>query len=496
MRIAMLLGLALPLFAAVGARAQSDIYLPADKTGGNQYCLNPESKALRAALTRKPFATNERLDARALADDLVFLRRALRKEYVGYPVLLHLPDFDVEQLFDERIAKLRRGPKTVTFGAEVLSLAVALRKRLNDSHFFVYGQNRYFQHHPELALDEFQAEVDDSARLNDCAPPPLARIKTIRMARLIRADGSPGYVFTMSAPTGPASISMKCGAQTVTFALRPFKVAEPDADARAAYQWAMLGDTAFIRLRRMGYEPATQEAMAQFVADYPQHRKAKLIVFDLRGNNGGTERFILEWISRARAGVWRLGAKQVVLDGYPPWMKWNILVEAQIAEGRVDDPESVAERDAVRAEWPTDGGRMPPDLFRNETVESGAQEPYTGRVIVVVDRETVSSAESGAWALHQAFDAPIVGERSFGGLEYQNERVLVLPRTGIAWSVPTDRIYFSQPIGATPYYSSFEEVGLPVDMYLDAAILGTPHARELLPLVQKASALAAEKTTK
>lgn len=50
----------------------------------------------------------------------------------------------------------------------------------------------------------------------------------------------------------------------------------------------------------------------------------------------------------------------------------------------------------------------------------------------------------------------------------------ILPRTGVALSVPTKRFYPTDPI---------EEVGLPVDVYLTAEALGAP-VHELLPMLQ------------
>src|SRR6185369_14139931 len=106
------------------------MYLPPSETGGSEYQFNPASVELRRAV-KTDVRKDDLLDARALADDLVFLRRALRKQYVGYPELLQLPDFDVEALFDQHIAGLRAGPPTVKFGESVLPLFRALKKHIN-----------------------------------------------------------------------------------------------------------------------------------------------------------------------------------------------------------------------------------------------------------------------------------------------------------------------------------------------------------------------------
>src|SRR5687768_9638263 len=85
------------------AEPASDMYLPAAQTGGGEFLFNPASASLRQALKRPAPRPGDLLDAAALADDLQFLRRGLRKQYAGYAELLQVPDFDVEALFDERI---------------------------------------------------------------------------------------------------------------------------------------------------------------------------------------------------------------------------------------------------------------------------------------------------------------------------------------------------------------------------------------------------------
>jgi hypothetical protein len=116
------------------------MYLPPSDTGGSEFQFNPDSTELRQATRklREP-KLGDLLDSRALAEDLVFLRRALRKLYPGYPELLQLPDFDVEALFDQHIGRLRSGPAKVTFGDSAAALMRELKSHINDRHFRMYG---------------------------------------------------------------------------------------------------------------------------------------------------------------------------------------------------------------------------------------------------------------------------------------------------------------------------------------------------------------------
>jgi hypothetical protein len=129
-----------PLAAFVGLLAAdpAGMYLPPSETGGSEYQFNPASVELRQAI-KTEVRKDDLLDARALADDLVFLRRALRKQYVGYPELLQLPDFDVEGLFDEHVARLRSGAAKVKYADSALALFLELKRHIEDRHLALYG---------------------------------------------------------------------------------------------------------------------------------------------------------------------------------------------------------------------------------------------------------------------------------------------------------------------------------------------------------------------
>ncbi len=133
------------VFAAVTgllAAEPTGIYLPPSETGGSEFQFNPASPDLRQAAKKREPRPDDLLDARAVADDLVFLRRALRKQYIGYPELLQLPDFDVEALFDQHIARLRSGPAKVKFADSLRALFLELKSHINDGHFNMGGVDR------------------------------------------------------------------------------------------------------------------------------------------------------------------------------------------------------------------------------------------------------------------------------------------------------------------------------------------------------------------
>src|SRR5262249_6079046 len=158
-----------------------------------------------------------------------------------------------------------------------------------------------------------------------------------------------------------------------------------------------------------------------------RHARHKLLLFDLRGNTGGDDHFVRDWIARAKRGHWEDYVEVEIQGALFPCSEWNAVVSEQIRNGRAETDQGPGERSKLRARWSV----MLPGLPR---VDSGhatdaAKAPYRGSIIVLVDRRTASAGESAAWMLHQALGAMIIGERTEGFLQYTNVRPFVLPQT-------------------------------------------------------------------
>jgi hypothetical protein len=465
-----LMPLSLVTLLLLAAEPDGDMYLPPSETGGGEYLFNPASKALRRAATAPAPKPDDLLDARALADDLVFFRRALRKQYVGYPELLQVPDFDVEALFDETIARLRRGPARVSFRDSALALFRALKAQINDRHFGLFGADP----DPREQYREYQAPLTGQPpALDGCSAEGL-QASTVRVSPVVLPGGGTGRLLTASARPAGDSLDLGCGQNRQPLRLRPEAPREPRQDELPVYEWRRAGDVGIIRIRRFQGTPEQQALLRQLAADYPKHRRMRTLVFDLRGNGGGDDGYMFAWIQQARRGIWDAGGWSVYPKGsHKPWLRWNNEVLAAIREGRVDDPAAVASREKLRSEWP----RRPSDLFVRfveSRVDSPGKSPYPGRIHVLVDGRCGSSGESAAWMLRQALGALVVGERTAGYLEYGNQRNLILPRTHLVFFFSTKRNHFTTPV---------EAVGLPVDVYLPPALIGAP-VEQLIPLLR------------
>jgi hypothetical protein len=446
------------------------MYLPPSETGGTEFQFNPASAELRQAVKKPEPKRGDLLDARALADDLAFFRQALRKQYIGYPELLQLPDFDVEALFDQQIARLRAGPARVTFGDSALALFNELKNHINDSHFYMSGAGD-----PRGKYTEYQATITGPAPSLAGCTAPKASPTTLRVVPVLAADGTVGQLLTMSARPQGETLELTCGQQRFALKARPAAAREDRIFDKPVYEWRRAGKVAIIRIRRFSGTPADRALLEKLAADYPDHRRSPLIVFDLRGNGGGDDGYAYRWLKQARRGVWDSGSAAVYPVGsFIPWLMWNQEVWASIAQDRVDDPASVTKRDELRKQWPRSAAELSVE-FKPARDESDAKAPYRGRVFVLIDRQCGSSGESAAHMLREGLKATLVGERTAGLREYGNVRMLVLPRTQLVSQFATKRNYFATPI---------EAVGTPADVYLPPELMQKP-VEELIPLLRK-----------
>jgi len=444
------------------------LYLdPADALGA-RWCFDPDSPALRAALTAPKPGLESPVDARALEADLADLRGYLRHQYSGYPELVQRPTFDPDDWFDAWAASLRGGPATLPFQTAVLEPLVALRRAHRDNHLMVSGYGLWLSRHDDLVIREHQApaERDD---LTGCA----ARAEggaiipgTLRIAPTL--GGAP--LVTVSALGADAAVTLACPEGERPLAPRPLAARPDDWDSRPPYSLELRDGAALVTVRRLWGDAEALASLEQIAEDLESYRDQPLVVFDFRGNGGGNDGYIYAWIDRAHRGAWSGGVSVSLRGAMGDCGAWNWRVAAQIRHGEADTDAARAEREGLRAGW---GQPRALHAAHAGLVTSGAQAPYEGRVVALVDRSSASSGESGPEALRRALGARIIGERTGGFLEFGNLRDFVMPRTGIVWKVPSKRNYFDGPA---------EGVGLAPDAYLPPAQIGAP-AAALLPLL-------------
>lgn len=199
-----------------------------------------------------------------------------------------------------------------------------------------------------------------------------------------------------------------------------------------------------LRVQRLFGTPDDDRALREWVAGADGDFAYDRVVIDLRGNTGGNDGFTYRWAERRLRGVeafardssWHVGGTLLAFWNRGVWQR--ALHGTELPEPLAGELEVADETDDLPA-----GDR-----------------PWDGRMLVLVDRLTRSSGESSAWLLRQGLGARLLGEATFGMIEYGNVVPYVLPRTGLAISLPTKR---------NDYGFAVEGVGFPVDVPLDPA---------------------------
>ncbi len=456
-------------------RVAPDLYLAAALAGGATYCLNPDSAALRAAIGRQKVPAQALFPSAALARDIEELHRMLRKQYAGYPELLQHRSFDVEAFFQRWVGELRGRAQTVPFAEGVIRYLVELKKHHADRHLQPTGWAMDLVGNPELEVAEYQGPAP-KAELRSCRLPPDSGAfpGTLRTSLRAVGAGKTEPIVTVTVRGNRArTLELTCGEERAVLHRRG-ELPLPERKALPLYELRSHGELAVIQVRRLSGSPEELHALEQLPLEYDQHRKHGTLVFDFRGNGGGNDGYVFQWLERAKRGAFQMAPSVEIEGALYPCRDWNSLVFSQIAYGQVDAPEAIAAREELRQGWPA----APLDIHHR--VSSGAvtmeaDEPYPGKVYALVDRHSASSGESAPAALRAALGATLVGERTAGFLEYGNLQPFVLPETGILFWVPIVRRYYDPPA---------EQVGLEVDVYLDPAQLALP-AEKLLPFLPR-----------
>lgn len=238
------------------------------------------------------------------------------------------------------------------------------------------------------------------------------------------------------------------------------------------YSWQIVEDTATIRLTTFqAFDADIAPQLDRFVVDYPLHTECARVVFDLRGNKGGSTTYVRDWIARARATDWQTYGYVEVYGRIAYCSMWNPVVEWQIRNGTVDSADAVEERSRLSAEWPTLHA-APPTRTSDGWHPGYGTNPYHGAIFVLVNRHSGSSGERAAIDLQRALGAVLVGEPTAGAMQYTEMRRFILPETGVQSIVPTKRQEFGREV---------EGIGWPVDIALTADDLARD-AADLLPL--------------
>jgi Peptidase family S41 len=212
-----------------------------------------------------------------------------------------------------------------------------------------------------------------------------------------------------------------------------------------------------VTLRRFFGGAEDDKLLWEWARDSLSHFSYDRIVVDLRGNEGGNDAIMLEWIVPVlQAGVRIPGTSAGWVVGEAPLGLWNPAALIEARDGR----DAVPSWHLGHRHVPSPGDVLQVRTEGDEDPLPAGVRPWDGKMLVLVDAQTKSSGESAAWMLRHGVRGVLIGGRTAGMIEYGNIVPYLLPASGLHIGLTTKHNDYGAPI---------ELVGLPVQAELDPA---------------------------
>jgi hypothetical protein len=210
-----------------------------------------------------------------------------------------------------------------------------------------------------------------------------------------------------------------------------------------------------VTIRRFFGGADDDKRLREWASGSLSHFSNERIVVDLRGNEGGNDAIMLEWLLPVlQAGVRIPGTSTGWFVGEAPLGLWN---SAALIEAR-DGLDAVPSWHRAHRHVPAPGDVL---QVRGEGDDGPLQagvRPWDGKMLVLLDGQTKSSGESAAWMLQHAVRGRLIGARTAGMIEYGNIVPYLLPASGLHIGLTTKH---------NDYGVAIELAGLPVQTELD-----------------------------
>ncbi|MCQ1957441.1 S41 family peptidase [Arthrobacter sp. zg-Y826] len=233
-------------------------------------------------------------------------------------------------------------------------------------------------------------------------------------------------------------------------------------DPGPPWEAATYAETRVVRIRSLdgsdGRDTSLRAGSDNNAADFSF---PKLIV-DLRGNGGGDDSYVISWFSPYVSEHWVLPCEETSMTlassgssiafwNYAAWLGFNHHTVPDAFQQHKPQP-------ADRIVTCTQPGAV---VVPAQAAPVKARAPWTGRMIVVIDGGTGSSAESAALLLKSAFNAVLVGTPSYGVIDYGNSAPYYLPISGMEIHLPSQ---------ANDWGTAVDFVGIQPDVAVPAGI--------------------------
>jgi hypothetical protein len=156
-----------------------------------------------------------------------------------------------------------------------------------------------------------------------------------------------------------------------------------------------------------------------------RERSARALVLDLRGNPGGVDEYGALLVSRLVATPFRYFDRIHLASTKPSFNTWRAGTSERIAAGVVADPAG--------------GWLVTPAMHPGVGIQQPASEPYLGRVVVLMDGGTFSTAADVCAVLRGLGRATFVGTETGGGYEGNTSglnALVTVRHSGLGLKVP------------------------------------------------------------
>ncbi len=452
------------------------IYLPPAGRLTTPFLLNPNGEGLKSWCKSASSSTNTPFSGDDLAADFQALEFALMRMYPFHESRREAETARIHSLFQASIERFSKSG-TISLGDALGDFLARWRFAFGDRHFqpiHVQALDREISRtgwqrkllRLDLAPDQ-EVPSDISCRWEkDSIEARFPQIPQPWRTLGVTTSGELQSIWMLVAYSETAPQAIICGDHR--YALLPISAEEtakkenPPADP-PVYSFEIQGDTAWIRLR--SFSARYDRELSRFVQDATRHRRHARLVLDLRGNGGGSNRYGYEWIKQLISHPIALGqvcqnvgADLAALQANQAIRQWVCACNAnQNDTKRIQSLKEQAWSQMLRS---VEMSSQPEAQCHPMELLGAAENDYKGQILVLVDRHTASSAENIVLALKHLENTWVIGEPTGGFIEAGELGFALLPRSGLAWGIPTKRFDFSGlPIRA-------EAVGLPVDVVL------------------------------
>lgn len=227
-------------------------------------------------------------------------------------------------------------------------------------------------------------------------------------------------------------------------------------DPGPAWESSTLSHIRAIRIRTLDGSDGAESLLRAGAANHADDFAARDMIVDLRGNGGGDDSYITTWFTPHVRASWTVpyqeqgmtlssSGSSIVYWNYATWLRLNhhtlpAAFTAAHLQPRHDDRVLI-----------TTSNLTADETIHATTVSTGPADraAWTGRMIVVVDGGTGSSAESAALLLKNAFGAVVVGNASYGVIDFGNSTPYYLPVSGMEVHVPAQANNWGAPVDFT-----------------------------------------------